>query len=164
VKKEDIKLLFEFNYWAKARMFGVLDTIPEAELYKDLKTSFKGIHGTLVHICAAENTWLQRFAGIPNPKFLRVDDLPTYTAVKVKWNEVEKEMLAYVSTLTDSALTEKFSFTTSDGKTVTNLRWHALQHLVNHGSYHRGQITSMIRQIGSTPVGTDLIAFYRQKG
>ena len=164
MKKADIQLLFEFNYWAKARMFGVLDTLPEADLYKDLKTSFKGIHGTLVHICGAENTWLQRFAGIPSPKFLRTEDLPTYAAVKAKWSEVEKEMLAYVSTLTDSDLTEKFSFTTSDGKTVTNLRWHALQHLVNHGTYHRGQITSMIRQLGATPVGTDLIAFYRQKG
>ena len=159
----DINLLFEFNYWAKAKMLGALDTLPEADLYKDFKTSFKGIHGTLVHICAAENTWLQRFAGNPSPKFLKIDDLPTYAAVKTKWSEVEKEMLSYVGGLNEEVLTQKFSFTTSDGKSVSNVRWQTLQHLVNHGTYHRGQITSLIRQLGGTPVSTDLIAFYRQR-
>jgi uncharacterized damage-inducible protein DinB len=164
VTLSDINLLFEFNYWAKAKMLGAVDLLPEEDVYKDFKTSFKGIHGTLVHICAAENTWLQRFGGNPSPKFLRTDDLPNYAAVKTKWSEVEKEMVAYVAALTEEEIQQKFSFTTSDGKSIANVRWQTLQHLVNHGSYHRGQITSMIRQLGGTPVSTDLIAFYRQKG
>ena len=159
----DIQLLYEFNYWAKGRMLGAVESLQEDDLYKDFKTSFKGIHGTLVHICAAENTWLQRFTGNPSPKFLKIDDLPKYSDVKAKWEDVEKGMLAYVASLTDAMLQESFSFLTSDGKSVSNLRWHTLQHLVNHGTYHRGQITSLIRQLGGTPVSTDLIAFYRQK-
>ncbi|HTR81911.1 MAG TPA: DinB family protein [Bacteroidota bacterium] len=158
----DIRLLYEFNYWAKARMLGVVESLPEEDLYKDFKTSFKGIHGTLVHLCAAENVWLQRFTGNPSPKFLKVDDLPKYADVKAKWLEVENGMLAYISSLTEERLVETFSFVTSDGKSISNLRWHTLQHLVNHGTYHRGQITSLIRQLGGTPVSTDLIAFYRQ--
>jgi uncharacterized damage-inducible protein DinB len=163
VTLSDINLLFEFNYWAKAKMLASLDVLPEENLYKDFKTSFKGIHGTLVHICAAENNWLQRFNGNPTPIVLWIDDLPTYAAVKAKWSEVEKEMLVYVASLTEEALPQKFSITTSDGKSVSNVRWQSLQHLVNHGTYHRGQITSMIRQLGGTPANTDLIGFYRQK-
>lgn len=159
----DIQILYEFNYWAKARMLGALESLPEQDLYKDFKTSFKGIHGTLVHICSAENAWLQRFTGNPSPKFLKIDDLPKYDAVKAKWGEVEKGMLAYIASLTEEELQQKFSFTTSEGKSVSSVRWQNLQHLVNHGTYHRGQITSMIRQLGGTPVSTDLIAFYRQK-
>lgn len=79
---QDIHILYEFNYWAKARMLGALDALPEQELYKDLKTSFGGIYGTLVHICGAEDIWLSRFKGIPNPKFLKNADLLDYAAVK----------------------------------------------------------------------------------
>jgi uncharacterized damage-inducible protein DinB len=32
---------------------------------------------------------------------------------------------------------------------------------VNHASYHRGQITTLLRQISAAPVGTDLITYYR---
>jgi uncharacterized damage-inducible protein DinB len=159
----DIHVLYEFNYWAKARMLGALDSLPEQELYKDLKTSFGGIHGTLVHICGAEDIWLQRFNVIPNPKFLKNADLPDYSAVKKRWDEVEKGMRTYVLALTEQQLQGKFSYTNIKGEPFSNVRWQALQHLVNHGTYHRGQITSMIRQLGGTPVSTDMIAFYRQR-
>jgi len=159
---QDIHILYEFNYWAKAKMIGALDTLPEQDLYKDLKTSFSGIHGTLVHICGAEDIWLSRFKGIPNPKFLKNADLPDYSAVKKKWDDVEKGIRAYVLALTEQQLLEKFSYTNIKGEPFSNIRWQALQHLVNHGTYHRGQITSMIRQLGGSPTSTDLIAFYRQ--
>ena len=159
----DIHLLYEFNYWAKARMLGAVDAISEELLYKDLKTSFGTLHGTLVHICAAEDVWLQRLTGTASPKFLKVTDLPDYKAVKTKWQDVEKGMLTYVHSLTEEQLQKTFTFLNVKGEPVSNVLWQALQHLVNHGTYHRGQITSMIRQFGGTPANTDLIGFYRQK-
>ena len=159
----DIHLLYEYNYWAKARMLGAVDLLSEELLYNDLRTSFGTLHGTLVHICAAEDVWLQRLTGTANPKFLKVADLPDYSAVKAKWQEVEKGMLTYVHSLTEEQLLQTFTFLNVKGEPVSNVLWHALQHLVNHGTYHRGQITSMIRQLGGTPVNTDLIGFYRQK-
>jgi uncharacterized damage-inducible protein DinB len=159
----DINLLFEFNYWEKGRMLGAVDSLSEELLYNDLKTSFGTLHGTLVHICAAEDVWLHRLTGTASPKFLTVADLPDYGAVKAKWQEVEKEMLAYVHSLTEEQLQKTFTFLNVKGEPVANVLWQALQHLVNHGTYHRGQITSMIRQLGGTPANTDLIGFYRQK-
>ena len=41
--------------------------------------------------------------------------------------------------------------------------WQMLQHLVHHGTYHRGQITTMLRQLDVTPLLTDMIAFYREQ-
>ena len=161
--QNEIRTLYEFNYWAKGRMLGVLDSLPEEELYKDLKTSFGGIHSTIVHICAAEDIWLKRFTGALGPKFLKDPDLPKYSDVKTKWMEVEKSMVEYVQSISDEQLQKSFSYTNIKGEAFTNIRWHALQHLVNHSTYHRGQITSMVRQLGGTPVSTDLIAFYRQK-
>jgi uncharacterized damage-inducible protein DinB len=98
-----------------------------------------------------------------SPKFLTVADLPNITAVKSKWEEVEKGMLSYVHSLNEEQLQTTFTFLNFKGEPVSNVLWQALQHLVNHGTYHRGQITSMIRQLGGTPANTDLIGFYRQK-
>jgi uncharacterized damage-inducible protein DinB len=89
--------------------------------------------------------------------------LPDYSAVKAKWQEAEKGMLTYVHSLTEEQLSQTFTFLNIKSEPVSNVLWQALQHLVNHGTYHRGQITSMIRQLGGTPANTDLIGFYRQK-
>ncbi|MGA7162151.1 MAG: DinB family protein [Bacteroidota bacterium] len=159
----DIHLLYEYNYWSKGRMLGAVDSLSEALLYNDLKTSFGTLHGTLVHICAAEDIWLQRLTGTANPKFLKVADLPDYSAIKAKWQEVENRMLSYVHSLTEEQLQQTSTFLNIKGEPVANVLWHTLQHLVNHGTYHRGQIASMIRQLGGTPANTDLIGFYRQK-
>jgi uncharacterized damage-inducible protein DinB len=53
---------------------------------------------------------------------------------------------------------------TVNGDTFTHVFWHAFQHMVNHSSYHRGQIITMLRQLGEKPVTTDLIRFYRETG
>jgi uncharacterized damage-inducible protein DinB len=49
------------------------------------------------------------------------------------------------------------------GNAHSNLLWQTLQHLANHGTYHRGQVTTMFRQLGAKPVGTDMIGFYRER-
>ena len=144
-------------------MLGAVDSLSEELLYNDLKTSFGNLHGTLVHICAAEDVWLQRFTGTASPKFLKVANYQDYASVKSKWGEVEKSMLTYIHSLTEEQLQQKSTFLVIKGEPVSNVLWQALQHLVDHGTYHRGQITSMIRQLGGTPANTDLIGFYRQK-
>jgi len=159
----DIQLLYEYNYWAKSRLLQSLDSLREEDLSKDLKSSFPSIHATLTHIIGAEQIWLQRFTGEPPQKFLAVQDVPTYAAAKEKWGHVEHDMISYVQSLTEDRLRDVFAFKNLKGEPVSQVRWQALQHLVNHGTYHRGQLTTMIRQIGGTPPNADLIAFYRQK-
>ena len=44
-----------------------------------------------------------------------------------------------------------------------NPLWQSMQHLVNHGTYHRGQVTTLLRQLGAQPILTDLIHFYRER-
>ncbi len=161
--KIDFQMLFEFNSWANARTLQAVESLPEAQLYIDLKNSFGSIHGTLVHLCGAEDIWLQRLNGANPGIFMKKDNFPTYESVKVKWNDVEEGFKIYLSTLTEEELVRTVIFNTLKGDTVTQKVWQSLQHLVNHSTYHRGQITTMIRQSGGIPIGTDLIAFYRQQ-
>lgn len=158
---QDFKTLFEFNYWANARTLQAVDLLPEEKLYVDLKNSFGSIHGTLVHLCGAEDIWLQRMNGADPGKFMKKDDYPTYASVKTKWSEVEQGWKHYIAKLTEEESAKTLVFHNLKGEEVTQKVWQSLQHLVNHSTYHRGQITTLIRQSGGTPNGTDLIAFYR---
>jgi uncharacterized damage-inducible protein DinB len=50
------------------------------------------------------------------------------------------------------------------GDDQLDVLWQMLQHVVNHGTYHRGQITTMLRQLDAVPPKSmDLIAFYRER-
>ena len=157
----DFKTLFEFNYWANARTLQAVDSLPEEKLYVDLKNSFGGIHGTLLHLCGAEDIWLQRMNGANPGVFMKKDVYPTYDSVKTKWKEVEGGWNVYLSNVTEEELARTLVFKTIKGDEVSQKVWQALQHMVNHSTYHRGQITTMIRQSGGTPLATDLIMYYR---
>lgn len=157
----DFKTLFEFNSWANARTIQAVDTLKEELLYVDLKNSFGSIHGTIVHLCGAEDIWLQRLNGADPGIFMKKELYPTYASVKTKWMEVEAGWMRYLAGATDDDLKLSLTFQTLKGEEVSQLVWQSLQHLVNHSTYHRGQITTMIRQSGGTPIGTDLISFYR---
>ena len=159
----DIKTLFEFNSWANARTLQAVDSLNEELIYIDLKNSFGSIHGTLVHLCGAEDIWLQRLNGADPGTFMKKENYPTIVSVKQKWREVEEGWKTYLAGLNDELLPRTLTFHNLKGEEVTQKIGQSLQHLVNHSTYHRGQITTMVRQSGGTPVGTDLIAFYRLK-
>lgn len=159
----DFQTLFEFNFWANARTLQAVDSLPEELLYVDLKNSFGSIHGTLVHLCGAEDIWLQRFNGADPGVFMKKDHFPTYASVKTKWEAVANGWKKYLTELNDDMLNKQLVFHNLKGEHVSQLVWQSLQHLVNHSTYHRGQITTMVRQSGGKPIGTDLITFYREK-
>jgi uncharacterized damage-inducible protein DinB len=159
----DIRTLFEFNYWAKARLMGVVESLSEDQFAEDLGSSHRSVHGALCHIVGAEHIWLSRWTGLPVFKLIDPKDYPTITAVRQKWDEVEQGMSEFVSELTDERLSSVLRYKTREGKQFSNVLWQMMQHLVNHSTYHRGQIVTMLRQLGVKPIGTDLITFYREK-
>jgi uncharacterized damage-inducible protein DinB len=160
---DDVRTLFEFNYWAKARLMSVLESLGDEQFTKDLGSSHGSIHGTLVHIVGAENIWLSRWTDQAVLKLLDPKDYPTLGAVQKKWDEVEHGMRKFVSSLTEENISAVVTYKTMEGKQFSYPLWQIMQHVVNHSSYHRGQIVTMLRQQGVKPVGTDLIAYYRSK-
>jgi len=159
---QDFQTLYEFNSWANVRARQTVESLHEEKLYVDMKNSFGSIHGTLVHLVGAEDIWLQRMRGANPGIFMNVENYPTYQSVKSKWMEVEEGWQKYISTLKEGELQRTLIFKNIRGEEVKQKVWMALQHIVNHSSYHRGQITTLVRQAGGTPLATDLINFYRQ--
>lgn len=161
---DDIKLLFAYNAWATERVFAAIDPLPEEQYRQEVKCSHGSLHGTLTHLVAAEKIWLSRLVGKPETTLLQPNNVESRAAMKNLWESVARQMAKFLSTLSDKKLKESFTITTTEGKKYTHTYQQVLQHVVNHSTYHRGQITTLLRLDGAQPTSTDLILFYRQMG
>ncbi len=158
---QEIKLLFAYNAWATNRFFDALESLPEQTLMKDTQASHKSMQGTLMHLVGAEKIWLSRWIGKPETQGLSQADAPTLRALKEIWEDVSSRIARFIARLDAAKLQSSFEYANLKGTIYTNTLEQTLQHVVNHSSYHRGQLAVLMRQLGLQPVNTDLIQFYR---
>lgn len=154
-----IRDLYRYNTWATARTLDAAGTLSPDAFVKDLGNSFPSVRDTIVHIIGAEWVWLQRWLGTSPASLPAGWELPTIDAVKARWTEVERDQADYLRTLTDERLEAEHPYTNFKGEAYRLRLWQQLTHLVNHSSYHRGQVTTMLRQLGAEAVSTDLIRY-----
>ncbi len=155
-------MLRAFNSWATNRILEALAGLTDEQYRRDMKASHGNIHNTLAHIAGAEKIWLERWTGKPNPAFLKPEEVPSLHDVRTLWENVGYATAGFFGSMTDRKLQETFTMTTSSGERHTHTIAQALLHLVDHSTYHRGQIITMMRQMGITPPTTSMIVFFRE--
>jgi uncharacterized damage-inducible protein DinB len=160
VTSQDIAQLVAFNRWANQCFFEALSQLPAEDYGRDLRSRHGGIHGTLAHIVGAERGWLSRWQGRSETGTAAIDQLHSVAELRALWESVCDEMSGFLASLDDRKLREKLSTTARTGSYTTSY-WQMIQHVVDHSSYHRGQIVTMLRQLGVTPPSTGLLRFYR---
>jgi uncharacterized damage-inducible protein DinB len=158
-----IRKQFEYDRWANARTLGVVAGISPEAFAKDLGSSFGSIRNTLVHIISAEWAWLERWNGTSPKQMLDPTGFPDIAALQTRWTQVERDQEAFLQSLSQERLDADLAYFNLQGEAVTLPLWQQMLHMVNHSSYHRGQVTAMLRQVGAKPIATDLIAFYREQ-
>jgi uncharacterized damage-inducible protein DinB len=158
----EARLLHAFNAWATQRIFDALAPLSAEQLTGDMRASHGSIHGTLTHLVGAEKMWLSRWVGKPDAAMLNAQDAPTTAALKAVWEKTGFETARWLGTLSDRKLQETFTMTAANGMTYRHTFAQALQHVTDHSTYHRGQIITLLRQLGVTPPSTGLIRFFRE--
>jgi uncharacterized damage-inducible protein DinB len=121
------------------------------------------VRDTLAHIYGAEWIWLERFQGRSPASLPDVKEFTTLASLRERWLEHEARLLSYVRGLTQADLDRVMEYKTLKFGVYRNPLWQSMQHLVNHGTYHRGQVTTLLRQLGAQPILTDLMHFYRER-
>ncbi|HEY6369970.1 MAG TPA: DinB family protein [Candidatus Sulfotelmatobacter sp.] len=164
--RDDIQLLYEYDRWANNRVLQAASALSAEEFTRDLGGSFRSVRDTLVHIIGGEWIWLAYWkAPSHSPAFLTdlrtrrdvmfsPDAFPNVATTQLKWAEVEKEQTEFVNHVTNELLEKMLPFRTTQVSLA-----HLMQHLANHSTYHRGQVTLMMRQLGAEPVATDFHVF-----
>ena len=159
---EEIRLLYDYNAWANRRSLDACAPLAAEQFSKQIASSFPSVRETLLHIMHAEWLWLERWLG-RSPSGPPPGEIADLAAVRLRWNTVESDLLRYVRGLTAADLDRVVHYRNTKGHAFSNPMWQMLQHLINHGTYHRGQIVTLLRQLGAAPLSTDLIAFYREQ-
>lgn len=157
-----LRTLLDYHYWARDRMLDAVGVLTPEQLTREMGGSFRSIRDTCAHIYAAEWAWYSRWQGASPTALPAADRFPDVSTLKVQWTEHEARVRAFVDHLGEAGIHNVFEYTLIDGRPAATVFWHMLQHVVNHASYHRGQVTTLLRQIGAEPPKSmDLIAFYR---
>lgn len=161
----DVSLLVDYNYWARDRMLAAVAHLSAEQYTRDLGNSFRSVRDTVAHLYLAEWVWYSRWMGQSPTAFLPLDQFPDVATVRAAWTEMEERIRGFVASLGEEGLDRVFQYTLMNGTPGSSVFWQMLQHVVNHGSYHRGQVTTMLRQLSAAPPKSmDLIAFYRERG
>jgi uncharacterized damage-inducible protein DinB len=158
---DTLRELFDYNYWARDRQLQACAALTEEQFLRPMGNSFSSVRDTLAHLVAVEWVWLERWLGRSPTKIdggeYSAETFPTLGTVRERWQGVESNMRSYLSGLHDGALDRPLSYTNLKGERCTYPLWQTLLHLVNHQTYHRGQITTLLRQLGTTAPAIDFL-------
>lgn len=158
----EARMLLDYNYWARDRVLHAVAPLGLEEYRRDLSSSFPSIRDTLVHMYSAEWVWCSRWRGEAPDAMLDPEAFPGLVDLRAAWARHEPVMRGVLDGLGEEGIGRVIEYRTMDGTAWCQPFADMFRHLVNHGTYHRGQVTTMLRQLGATPPkSTDLITFHR---
>lgn len=152
------RLMADYNAWMNRRLYAVCSDIPDQQRKEDLGAFFKSIHGTLNHILWGDRAWMGRFTGDAFPVGRMGEDLfDDFARLREARESMDVRIIAWTQTLTLEDLNRKLVFRSlTDGKQRRASLWCFASHLFNHQTHHRGQITTLMKQLGCDPGITDI--------
>lgn len=157
------RLMAQYNEWMNSRMYSLCGSLPDAELRKDRGAFFKSIYATLNHIAYGDLAFLSRFTGnpsmVPEPG---ADLFGTFGLLRTERAALDQRILVWSESLSPSWLAEPLTYKSKiDGKTRTAPKWALVTHMFNHQTHHRGQVTTLLSQLG-LDIGATNIPFMSQ--
>ncbi|MBI4167146.1 MAG: DinB family protein [Acidobacteria bacterium] len=158
-----LRELYDYNFWARDQQLAVCEKLSEEQLSRPLGASFGSLLDTLKHLLGAEWVWMERFDGRDARSVPWYKETSSMGLLRVRWALVEADLRRFVESLTPQALTAPLTYVNFKGETWTYPLWQMLLHLANHGTYHRGQVTMALRQLGATPPAIDFLVYYDKK-
>ena len=159
MEASQILRLYAYNEWANLRTLDALQSLSADQFTRSLGGSFSSIRDTFSHVVDAEWIWCRRWQGESPRTFPKPDSYRDVAALRARWVEVRKAQAAFLADLADPDLRRPVTYVNLKGETWTYVLEDALVHLVNHSSYHRGQVATLLRQVGAVPLATDYLLF-----
>ena len=160
---ENLSFLIDYHKWAHGRLLEVLPALKAEEWNTDTGGSFPTLQSLYQHILEGDYRWLQRWKGVPfaeTPGYYRVDGLASLERLfRPQLEEVVREAKRFLDTGAD----REVYFITGKGLKVTQPFWQTLYQVVNHGTYHRGQVAHILRAMGHAPAATDIFLFFQER-
>ena len=164
ISAEALREMFEYNYWARDRQLRACAGLTHQQFLRHMGSSFSSLRDTLWHLLVTESVWLghwrrrtpsttvgaeayyKEVAGMLAP-----EKLSTVASIREHWGTVERDMRDYLAGLREEALARTLTYINAKGETWTYPLWRTLFGIVDHQTYHRGRVTTLLRQLGAQP-------------
>ncbi|MBS1599578.1 MAG: hypothetical protein JST75_15240 [Bacteroidetes bacterium] len=159
--KELIDQYAHYNLWAHKRLLDFINTLNMRQHHQQIASSFNSLYKTVLHVWAAETIWFKRF----DRESIRIDTDPFNASMKELSDsliQLDQKVLDWVLNKDESALVENLTYRNLKGEEFSQPYYLLLMHLFNHGTYHNGQIVTMLRQLKMEKIpDTDFIVWTR---
>ncbi len=152
-----------YNQWMNQKLYAVCAEISDVDRKADRGAFFKSIHGTLNHILIADRIWLGRFTQQPFTAQLDQELYGDFSELRAQRERLDRTISDWARDLAPDWLNTDFTYTNSSGFTRTLPHWLLVTHMFNHQSHHRGQLTTLLNQMGYQSGVTDLPAMMDEK-
>jgi uncharacterized damage-inducible protein DinB len=162
----DARQFYDYHCWANKRVLNHIENLPEETAYQEVKSVFPSVSDVLLHMCRADYIWLKTLSGATYKEV--IDSVGKFeaahrnmAAIKEHVAELEAQYHDFFSRQTD--FEQQVSFQHPTHGTLETTYADVILHVVNHGTYHRGNVTAMLRQLGHTGVPTDYVYYLYEK-
>jgi uncharacterized damage-inducible protein DinB len=162
--KEILTQLSAYHIWANQSLLDVINQLPGEKQKQEVPSSFKSLYLTLLHMLDAESIWWQRM------KLLERIQVPSENfngTLKELGNNMihqNKQWNEWISAVNDHQLQHVFQYQNSKREQFKQPIYQMLLHVFNHGTYHRGQLVNILRQLGVEKIpATDFIYWSRKR-
>ena len=160
--RDDLASLLAYNRWADARVIEAVRALGPETYTREPEPGWPSVRSTLVHVAGATRIWAARLAGETVTTRPTEDEHPTLDDAERLLSEgqaaVERALAASADRL-DAML----EYRDLAGKSQRLPLWSVFRHVVNHATYHRGQVASKLRRLGAEPPSTDLAFWARDE-
>ncbi|MFB4329357.1 DinB family protein [Paenibacillus lautus] len=150
--------LYDYHIWANERLWDHLQSLPEGVFLQEVNLGFTSIAEVFGHLAAAEEVWFARIKE-ERPPSLAARPFGNMAAARQYLSRLQTEHHEYLASVGDMG--KVVTYHNTAGEAFQNSISEILQQVVNHGTYHRGNITTMLRHLGHKGIITDYIAFLR---
>lgn len=156
---DDLPALFGYNRWADDRVVEVCRRLSPEQFTKEPVPGWTSIRASLVHVAGATLIWQRRIAGETVTARPSDEDFPTLDDAARLFRQGHDAFDQLLPTLTADRLGALWSYRNLEGRELTAPLWAVLRHVVNHATYHRGQVAAKLKRLGVDPVPTDMVVW-----
>lgn len=148
----------EYNEWMNTRLYALCSSMTDEQRKQNRGAFFGSIHRTLNHILYGDLAFMSRFTGEPSTvPALGVDVYADFGDLWRERSTLDRRICVWSETLQKDWLKQELTYESKvDGVTRTVPKWVLVMHMFNHETHHRGQITTLLSQLGLDMGTTDI--------
>lgn len=161
--KELLQQYAAYNIWATRLLVERINKLSDEEINREVASSFPSLYKTIRHMWLAEEAWWQRLKLVENLDLQSDKFTGTFAELTANLAKQSQQWLEWVNGATETQLVHVFAYIRNKEQIKMPV-YQMLQHVFNHASYHRGQLVTMLRQLGQDKIpDTDFYTYCRLK-